>query len=162
MKPINVLFVCTANSARSIIAESLLNGLGGGRFHAYSAGSAPSGRVNPIAIEVLVRSGYPTHGVRSKDVAEFTGPGAPAMDFVITLCDTAAGEACPVFPGHPVQVHWGVADPAAVEGTHAEKREAFERVLGILRRRVQNFTSLPFESTDNLALKGLVHEIGAL
>ena len=118
--------------------------------------------MNPTAIEVLVRSGYPTHGVRSKDLAEFTGPGAPAMDFVITLCDTAAGEACPVFPGHPVQVHWGVADPAAVEGTHAEKREAFERVLGILRRRVQNFTSLPFESTDNLALKGLVHEIGAL
>lgn len=161
MKPVNVLFLCTANSARSIIAESLLNGLGGGRFRAFSAGSVPSGRVNPIAIEVLAKNGYSTQGARSKDLKEFTRSGAPSIDFVITLCDAAAGESCPVFQGRPVRAHWSVGDPAAVEGSDAERRRAFDEVLGILRRRVQSFTSLPFESTDKLALKGLVHEIGA-
>lgn len=162
MKPVcNVLFLCTANSARSIIAESLLNSLGGGRFRAFSAGSAPSGRVNPIALEALVMNGYSVQGVRSKDMKEFTRSGAPPIDFVITLCDAAAGESCPVFQGRPVRAHWGVKDPAAVEGSDVEKRQAFLDVLGILRRRVQTFTSLPFESIDKLALKGLVHEIGA-
>jgi len=161
MKPVcNVLFLCTANSARSIMAEALLNGLGGGRFRAYSAGSAPSGRVNPIALEVLAMNGYSTQGLRSKDMQELTGSGAPALDFVITLCDAAAGESCPVFHGHPVRAHWGVKDPAAFEGSDAEKRRVFLEVLGILRRRVQTFTSLPFESTDKLALKDLVVEIG--
>ena len=162
MKPVNVLFLCTANSARSIIAEALLNGLGGGRFRGYSAGSAPSGRVNPLAIEVLAKNGYSVQGVRSKDVGEFTRDGAPSVDFVITLCDTAAGESCPIFRGRPVQAHWGVKDPAAVEGSDAEKRRAFAEVLNVLRRRVQNFTGLPFESVDKLALKDLVHEIGEI
>jgi arsenate reductase len=161
MKPVYVLFLCTANSARSIIAEALLNSLGGGRFRAYSAGSAPSGRVNPIALEVLAMNGYPVQGVRSKDVKEFTRTGAPPFDFVITLCDSAAGESCPIFPGRPVRAHWGVADPAAVDGSGAEKRRAFSEVLGILRRRVQTFTSLPFESIDKSALKNVLHEIGA-
>lgn len=161
MKTVNVLFLCTANSARSIIAETLLNSLGGGRFRAYSAGSAPSGRVNPIALEVLAMNGYSVQGVRSKDMREFTRTGAPSFDFVITLCDSAAGESCPIFQGRPVKAHWGVSDPAAVDGSDAEKRRAFSEVLGILRRRVQTFTSLPLESTDKLALKELVHEIGA-
>jgi arsenate reductase len=161
MKPVNVLFLCTANSARSIIAEALLNSLGGGRFRAYSAGSAPSGQVNPIALEVLAMNGYSVQGVRSKDMKEFTRTGAPSFDFVITLCDSAAGESCPIFQGRPVRAHWGVRDPAAVDGSDAEKRRAFSEVLGILRRRVQTFTSLPFESIDKLALKDLVHEIGA-
>lgn len=161
-EPVNVLFLCTANSARSIIAECLLNSLGGGRFRGFSAGSAPSGRVNPIAIEVLVQNGYSVSGVRSKDMDEFTRPGAPAMDFVITLCDSAAGESCPAFPGHPVRTHWSVMDPVAERGSDAERRRAFADVLGILRRRVQNFTSLPFESIDKIALKGMVHEIGEI
>ena len=162
MKPVHVLFLCTANSARSIMAEALLNGLGGGRFRAYSAGSAPSGRVNPFALDVLVQNGYPVQGLRSKGLAEFTRPGAPAIDFVITLCDSAAGESCPVFPGRPVRAHWGIVDPAAVEGSDAEKRRAFAEALGILRRRVQNFTGLPFESVDKAALTPLVHGIGEI
>jgi arsenate reductase len=162
MKPVNVLFLCTANSARSIIAECLLNGLGGGRFRGFSAGSAPSGRVHPMAIEVLVQNGYSVSGVRSKDVKEFTRSGAPAIDFVITLCDAAAGESCPIFQGRPVRAHWSVPDPAAAQGSDAERRQAFSRTLGVLRRRVQNFTGLPFESIDKLALKDMVHEIGEI
>lgn len=159
-RPLNVLFLCTGNSARSIIAESLLNGLGGGRFRAFSAGSHPAGKVNPRALEVLERGGYPTEGLRSKSWDEFTRPGAPPMDFVITVCGNAAGEACPAFPGKTVRAHWGLEDPAAVEGSDDERRRAFVQALGILRRRVQRFTSLPFESTDPRALRGAMEEIG--
>jgi arsenate reductase (thioredoxin) len=159
-RPWNVLFLCTGNSARSIIAESLLNGLGGGRFRAFSAGSRPTGAVNPFALEILSHGGYPVAGARSKSWDEFTGPGAPAMDFVITVCGNAANEACPVFPGKAVRAHWGVEDPAAVEGSDEEKRRAFRDTLDVLRRRVQRFTSLPFESTDPHALRGAMAEIG--
>ena len=156
----NVLFLCTANSARSIMAESLLNALGGGRFRAFSAGSHPSGRVNPIAIDVLAANGYPVSGVRSKGWDEFARPGTASIDFVITVCDAAAGEACPVFPGRPVTAHWGVPDPAAVSGSDEEKRRAFVAVLGTLRRRIQTLTGLPFDSVDKIALRGQLREIG--
>ncbi len=161
MRPaINVLFLCTGNSARSILAESILNELGGGRFRAFSAGSQPTGRVNPLAIEMLVRNGYSTVGARSKDWSEFIRPGAPPIDFVITLCDSAAREPCPIFPGRPVCAHWGIADPAAVDGSDTQKHEAFRTTLAILRRRIQRFTSLPFESVDKTALRGTLEEIG--
>jgi arsenate reductase len=160
MKPsINVLFLCTGNSARSIMAEGILNALGGGRFRGYSAGSHPSGRVNPIALELLAKDGYPTQGVRSKSWDEFTGPKAPRIDFVVTVCDNAAHEACPIFPGRPVAAHWGVADPAAAQGNDDDKRRAFRAAFDILRRRVQRFTGLPFESVDKLALRGAMREI---
>jgi protein-tyrosine-phosphatase len=162
MKPVNVLFLSTANSARSIIAECLLNSLGGGRFCGFSAGTAPSGRVSQLAVEVLVQNGYSVSGVRSKDLREFARPGSPAIDFVITLGDSAAGELSPVLRGRPVLTHWSVVDPAAVQGSDAEKRRAFADVLGVLRRRVQNFTGLPFESVDKVALKEWVHEIGEI
>lgn len=158
--PYNVLFLCTANSARSIMAESLLNALGGGRFRAFSAGSRPSGQVHPIALDLLARNGYPTSGVRSKSWGEFASPGAPAIDFVITVCDASAVEACPVFPGRPVSAHWGVPDPASASGSDVDKRRAFAEVLGTLRRRVQNLTSLPFDSVDKIALRGQLREIG--
>ena len=156
---INVLFLCTGNSARSIMAESILNALGGGRFRAFSAGSHPTGRVNPFALEILVKNGYPTQDVRSKAWDEFTGAKAPRIDFVITVCDAAAAEACPIFPGHAVKAHWGVADPAAVEGSDDDKRRAFSVAFGILRRRIQRFTGLPFESVDKTALRGAMREI---
>ena len=156
----NVLFLCTANSARSIMAESLLNALGGDRFRAFSAGSHPSGRVNPIAIDVLAANGYPVAGVRSKAWDEFARAGAPSIDFVITVCDAAAGETCPIFPGRPVTAHWGVPDPAAVTGSDEEKRRAFIAVLNTLRRRVQTLTSLPFDSVDKIALRTQLREIG--
>lgn len=160
--PMNVLFLCTGNSARSIIAESLLRALGGGRFAAYSAGSHPSGRVNPLALEVLARNGYPVDGVRSKSWDEFTGPDAPRIHFVVTVCGNAAREACPVFPGKAVRAHWGMPDPAAVEGSLEERRRAFNATLEVMRRRVQRFTGLPFESTDPRALRGAMAEIGEL
>ena len=160
-KTINVLFVCTGNSARSIIAEGLLNALGGGRFRAFSSGSHPTGRVNPFALEVLERNGYPTGGLRSKSWDEFARPKAPPIDFVITVCGNAAGEVCPIFPGKPVSAHWGLPDPAAVEGSDEDKRRAFRETLDVMRRRVQRFTGLPFESTDKQALKGAMAEIGA-
>jgi arsenate reductase len=160
-RPYNVLFLCTANSARSIIAESLLNALGGGRFRAFSAGSHPSGRVNPLAVEMLAKSGYPASGLRSKGWDEFARPDAPAIDFVITVCDNAAGEVCPIFPGRPISAHWGIPDPASVEGTDEEKRAAFRAALGTLRRRIQHFTSLPFDSVDRMALGKVMAEIGA-
>ena len=156
----NVLFLCTANSARSIMAEALLNSLGGGRFRAYSAGSHASGRVNPHAIDALARHGYLVDGLRSKSWNEFTGDRAPSIDFVITVCDNAAAEVCPVFPGRPVAAHWGVPDPAAVEGTGDEKRAAFSAALTVLRRRVQQLTSLPFDSVDKIALRSALREIG--
>ena len=156
----NVLFLCTANSARSIMAEALLNSLGGARLRAYSAGSHASGRVNPLAIDALQRYGYRADGLRSKSWNEFTGDRAPSIDFVITVCDNAAAEVCPVFPGRPVAAHWGVPDPAAVEGTGDEKRAAFSAALTVLRRRVQQLTSLPFDSVDKIALRSALREIG--
>ena len=161
MRPYSVLFLCTGNSARSIIAESLLNALGGGRFRAFSAGSHPKALVHALAIETLATAGYPTAGMRSKSWEEFAKPGAPAIDFVITVCDNAAAEACPVFPGRPVTGHWGLPDPAAVEGSIDDRRAAFRETLREMRRRVQQFTSLPFASTDQRALRALVDEIGS-
>lgn len=155
-----VLFLCTGNSARSIMAESILNELGGGRFRAFSAGSHPTGRVHPLALETLARSNYGIAEARSKDWSEFIHPGTAPIDFVITLCDAAAGESCPVFPGRPIRAHWGVADPAAVQGSNEAQRAAFRDALMILRRRIQRFTSLPFESLDKLALRGPLEEIG--
>ena len=161
-RPYRVLFLCTANSARSIIAESLLNALGGGRFRAFSAGSHPSGRVNPLAVDVLARAGYPVEGVRSKSWEEVAVEGAPPVDFVITVCDNAAREACPIFPGRPVAAHWGLPDPAAVDGDEATRRQAFERTLSALRRRVQQLTSLPLDSIDSAAMGHALRQISQI
>jgi arsenate reductase (thioredoxin) len=161
-RPLTVLFLCTGNSARSILAESMLNALGGGRFRALSAGSHPTGRVNALAIELLERNGYPASGLRSKSWDEFTRKDAPPIDFVITVCDAAAGEACPLFPGRPISAHWGIPDPAAVEGDEETRRDAFKSALATLRRRIQQFTSLPFESTDPAALLGALRAIGTM
>ena len=156
----NVLFLCTGNSARSIMAEVMLNHLGRGRFRAYSAGSHPSGRVNPNSIETLRQLGMATEGLRSKAWDEFAAPGAPPIDFVITVCDNAAGEVCPIWPGKPVTAHWGVFDPAAVEGTDEEKRRAFREAAAILGRRIEALLALPLERLDLSALKGKLREIG--
>ena len=156
----NVLFLCTGNSARSIIAEGLLNFEGKGRFHAYSAGSFPTGKVNPLALEALQRAGIPASAYRSKSWDEFAVPGAPAMDFVFTVCDEAAGEICPVWPGHPVTAHWGVPDPAAVSGSDAEKRRQFAETLRVLTNRIRVFVALPFDKLDRLTLKKHVDDIG--
>ena len=146
----NVLFLCTGNSARSILAEALLNHWGKGRFRAFSAGSFPKGKVHPLALELLQRTKRPTEGLRSKGWDEFAGPGAPTIDFVITVCDDAAGESCPVLPGKPVTAHWGVADPAAVDGD-AEKAAAFRKALTELEARIRLFVNIPIESLDHLA-----------
>jgi protein-tyrosine-phosphatase len=159
--PINVLFICTANSARSIMAEAMLNALGGGRFRAFSAGSRPSGRVDPIALEVLATNGYGTQGLRSKGWQEFARAGAERLDFVISVCDDAAAEDWPAFRGRPVSAHWHVPDPAAAPGSAAERRAVFLHALGTLRRRIQAFTSLPFESVDKAALRSQLRDIGA-
>lgn len=143
--PLNVLFLCTGNSARSIMAEALLGVLGRGRFVAYSAGSHPGGRVQPLAAELAVAFGYPAEHLRSKAWDEFAGADAPAMDLIITVCDNAAGEACPVWPGHPATAHWGVPDPAAVEGDEARRRRAFLDAWSALRRRVERLVALPDE-----------------
>ena len=156
----NVLFLCTGNSARSIMAEVLLNYLGRGRFHAHSAGSHPSGKVNPFSIETLKGFGLPTDGLRSKSWDEFAAPGAPPIDLVITVCDNAAGEACPVWPGRPIAAHWGVDDPAAVEGTDEKKRAAFRDAATVLRRRIELLLALPMEKLDALAMKSKLQEIG--
>lgn len=156
----HVLFLCTGNSARSIMAESLLHALGGRRFRAFSAGSHPKGRVHPIALEVLARGGYPTSGLRSKDWSAFTAPDAPRIDFVITLCDAAAREACPAFPGKPVRAHWSLPDPAAVDGSEEAELRAFLETLSLLRARIQRFTSLPFSSVDPRALEPELRAIG--
>ena len=156
----NVLFLCTGNSARSIVAESLLNSLGRSTFKAYSAGSQPAGRVNPFALEYLQANRLPTDGLRSKSWDEFARDGAPAMDFVITVCDTAAGEVCPLWPGQPMTAHWGVSDPAAVAGTDEEKRKALSEVARILRNRIRIFTSLPLDKLDRLSLQKKLREIG--
>ena len=156
----NVLFLCTGNSARSVLAEALLNSRGTGRFHAYSAGSRPVGRVNPFALETLVQAGLPTEGLRSKSWDEFAQPGAPALDFVFTVCDSAANEVCPIWPGQPVTAHWGLPDPAGLDGSDAEKARAFRDTFIALDRRIGLFTSLPIAGLDQLALKRKVDEIG--
>lgn len=156
----NVLFLCTGNSARSILAESALDKMGAGRFRAYSAGSFPKGAVNPDAIALLERIGYPTAGLRSKSWEEFTGPDAPVMDFVFTVCDDAAGETCPIWPGHPMTAHWGIEDPSFVQGTSVEREAAFVKALRYLENRIKLFIALPFDRLDALALRARVREIG--
>jgi arsenate reductase (thioredoxin) len=155
-----VLFLCTGNSARSILAEVVMNSMAGGRFIAHSAGSRPVGRVNPFAIELLQKNRLPTEGPRSKSWDEFAAPGAPPLDFVFTVCDSAAGEACPYWPGQPVTAHWGVEDPAAVEGPDEDKRRAFLRAMTTLQRRIELFLSLPHGRLDKLALQSRLDEIG--
>jgi protein-tyrosine-phosphatase len=156
----NVLFLCTGNSARSILSEALLNKRGPGQFRAFSAGSHPAGRVNPFALELLQRLGYMTDGLRSKSWDEFAAPGAPELDFVFTVCDNAAGEVCPMWPGQPITAHWGVPDPAAVEGTDEQKRKAFDEAFLILDRRISLFLSLPIRSLERLVLQERLSEIG--
>jgi len=156
----NVLFLCTGNSARSILAESLIDHWGKGRFKGYSAGSFPKGAVHPLAIEALEKLDLPTDGLRSKSWNEFGRPGAPVMDFVVTVCDQAAGELCPVWSGNPVTAHWGVPDPAAVRGTEPEQRRAFRDACVALENRIKLFVALPIDKLDRLAIQRSVDEIG--
>jgi protein-tyrosine-phosphatase len=156
----NVLFLCTGNSARSILAESILNREGKGRFRAYSAGSFPTGRVNPFALELLEREGFPTGDLRSKSWDEFAKPGAVRFDFIFTVCDNAAGETCPVWPGKPVSAHWGIEDPAAVEGSDEDRHRAFFLAFNRLQRRIALFLALPMDKRDHLALKTKLDSIG--
>ena len=156
----NVLFLCTGNSARSILAEAYLKTAGKGRFKAYSAGSKPGGRVNPFALELLERSRIDTAGLRSKSWDEFALPGAPQMEFVFTVCDNAAAEPCPYWPGQPMTAHWGVADPAAVEGSDDEKRRAFRQALSVLSTRINLLINLPMDKLDHLAIKEKLDQIG--
>lgn len=158
--PLNVLFLCTHNSARSIIAEAVANKLGAGRFRAYSAGSKPSGQVHPYALDLLRQLGYDIAGMRSKSWEEFTAADAPQLDFVFTVCDNAASETCPVWPGQPISAHWGLPDPSAAQGTDPEKRVAFADTHRMLHQRIGIFTQLPLESLDNLSLKRRLDEIG--
>jgi arsenate reductase (thioredoxin) len=156
----NVLFLCTGNTARSVMAEVLLNTLGEGLFRAYSAGSHPAGKVNPFTLELLKGNGHFIEGLRSKSWDEFAAPGAPHMAFVFTVCDDAAGEVCPIWPGHPVTAHWGVADPAAVTGADEDKQRAFLAAYATLRNRIQLFLNLPNASLDRLAMQERLAEIG--
>ncbi len=158
--PYNVLFLCTGNTARSILAEGILRNEGAGQFHAYSAGSHPKGKVNPFAIKTLDEFGYPTGDYRSKNWDEFAKPKAPVMDFIFTVCDNAAGETCPIWPGHPMTAHWGVEDPALVEGTDIDKERAFASAFKQLRNRITIFISLPFDKLDQISLKGKLRDIG--
>jgi protein-tyrosine-phosphatase len=156
----NVLFLCSGNSARSIFAETILNELGGGRFRAYSAGSQPAGAVHPLTLDVLKRLGMDTESARSKSWDEFAAPGAPEMDFIFTVCDSAAGEACPSWPGRPMTAHWGVPDPVLVEGSPAERHFAFAETFRVLRRRIELFVNLPLQKIDRLSLRQQLNEIG--
>jgi arsenate reductase len=158
--PYNVLFLCTGNSARSIVAEALMNRWGCGRFRGFSAGSRPRGRVHPIALELIRQMNLPADGLRSKSWDEFAKPGAPRLDFVFTVCDNAAGEVCPIWPGQPVTAHWGVEDPAAVEGPEMERWLAFRSVFAQLENRIRAFTSLPIASLDRLRLQRELDAIG--
>jgi len=161
-KTYNVLFLCTGNSARSILAESILKKEGGGRFKAFSAGSQPKGEVNPHALKELEALGYPSTGFSSKSWDVFAEPGAPEMDFIFTVCDSAAGEACPVWIGHPMSAHWGIEDPAAVVGTDIQKETAFVTAARYVRNRISVFVALPIKSLDALSLTAKLEEIGKL
>ena len=160
-KTYNVLFICTGNSARSVIAEGLMNELGGGRFKAFSAGSHPKGTVHPLALKTLAAHHIPTDGFRSKGWEAFSGPGAPALQFVFTVCDQAAGEVCPVWPGQPMTAHWGLPDPAAVEGDEAVQERAFLDTFITLKRRIQLMLSLPLASLDRMAIQREIRDIGS-
>lgn len=159
-KTYNVLFLCTGNSARSILAEALLNHWGKGKFKAYSAGSFPKGEVNPLSIELLKSMKLPTAGLYSKSWNEFTKPDMPAMDFIFTVCDQATGEVCPIWPGNPMTAHWGIPDPAAVEGTREQKLAAFRDAANRLDARIKLFAALPFERLDRIAIKREAEKIG--
>ncbi len=161
-KIFNVLFLCTGNSARSILAEALLNHRGAGRFRGYSAGSFPKGAVHPRSLELLRSIKLPVEGLRSKSWDEFARPDAPVMDFVFTVCDQAAGEVCPIWPGHPITAHWGLPDPAAVEGSDDEQRQAFRETLRALDNRIKVFASLPIASLDRMSLASRVTAIGRM
>lgn len=161
-RPFNVLFLCTGNSARSIIAESLLNHWGEGKFHAYSAGSHPKGAVQPMALSLLKSLGLPVDGARSKSWDEFAAPGAPVMDFVFTLCDQAAEEACPAWPGQPITAHWSTPDPAAVRGSDMERAQAYRDALRALENRIKVFVVLPFDALDRFALERRTAAIGRM
>jgi arsenate reductase (thioredoxin) len=156
----NVLFLCTGNSARSILAESLLSHWGRGKFRGFSAGSFPKGQVHPFAVDLLKRMNLPGENLRSKSWDEFAAAGAPPIDFIITVCDNAAGEVCPIWPGEPMTAHWGVADPAAVEGADLEKAAAFRKAFKELESRIKLFTSLPISSLDRMTLQSKLREIG--
>lgn len=159
-RPYNVLFLCTGNSARSILGEAILSAMGERRFRAYSAGSHPSGQVNPYAIELLRKNRIATDGLRSKSWDEFAVPGAPEFDFVFTVCDSAAAETCPVWPGQPMSAHWGIPDPAAAGGDDAARRKAFLDTYALLQRRISLFTSLPLNKLDKLSLQRKLADIG--
>jgi arsenate reductase len=161
-RPFNVLFLCTGNSARSIIAEAILNKVGAGRFRAYSAGSHPKGRVNPRTIQLLDGLDYDTSAFRSKSWSEFAKPGAPPLDFVFTVCDNASGEACPVWPGQPMTAHWGIPDPAEATGSPAEIALAFKDAYRMLNQRIGIFIALPLRSLDQLSLQNKLREIGQI
>ena len=161
-EPYNVLFLCTGNSARSIIAEAILNKAGAGKFHAYSAGSQPKGQVNPHALQLLQSLGYDTAEMRSKSWDVFATDGAPKFDFVFTVCDNAAAESCPVWPGQPMTAHWGIADPAEAKGTPAEVSLAFKEAYRLLNQRISIFTALPLHSLDQLSLKHRLKQIGEM
>ena len=158
-KVFNVLFLCTHNSARSIMAEGIINALGRGRFKGFSAGSHPAAAPNPLALATLRRLHLPTEGLRSKDWSELAKPGAPPMDFIFTVCDQAAGEVCPVWPGQPMTAHWGVEDPSQFQGSDEQKRRRFATVANILKRRIELFTNLPFEKLDRLKLQQHLRDI---
>ena len=158
-QPINVLFLCTGNSARSLLAEALLNDMGRGQIHACSAGSHPKGDPHPMALEVLRSQGLPVGQLRSKSWTEFAGPEAPRFDIILTVCDNAAGESCPVWPGRPITAHWGIEDPAAVEGE--DQRSAFEAALKYLRKRISNLVELPLKNLDEKSLRAALREIGS-
>lgn len=159
-KTYNVLFLCTGNSARSIMAEALVTTMGQGRFRGFSAGSKPGGKVNPFAVEQVKKTGYPVDDLRSKSWDEFAASDAPHMDFIITVCDNAAGEACPFWPGHPATAHWGFEDPAAVEGTDEQKRAAFEKIFKQIMARMNSFVGLPLHLLEKHAIEKEIKKIG--
>ena len=161
-KVYNILILCTGNSARSVMAEALFNVIGKGRFKAYSAGSHPAGKVNPFAIEQIKKLDYPLEGLRSKSWDEFADAEAPKMDFIITVCDNAAGEVCPAWPGNPVTAHWGFEDPAAVEGSDEEKQQAFQKIFQFISNRVRLFSNLSLNKLDNMAIKREMDTIGEI